>query len=52
VNKFDKILGEYREKDEENGLIEAYLGNTGVLNNPDDVDELRFINDLFRAFIG
>lgn len=42
---------EYREQDEQNGMVEAYLGNAGVLTNPEDVDELRFINDLFRAFI-
>lgn len=42
---------EYRETDDANGLVEAYLGNKGVLTNPEDVDELRFINDLFKAFI-
>ncbi len=42
---------EYRERDEQNGMVEAYLGNAGVLTNPEDVDELKFINDLFRAFI-
>jgi LAS superfamily LD-carboxypeptidase LdcB len=30
--------------------IEEYLGKAGFLDNPNNVDEIRFIEDLFRAF--
>jgi hypothetical protein len=30
---------------------EKYLGSVGVLENPMNVDEIRFIDDLFNAFI-
>ena len=42
---------EYRKIDEKNGLIEQYLGDIGVLSVPNDVTEIRFINDLYNAFI-
>lgn len=38
---------EYREKDEKNGFVEAYLGKAVT---PSNVDELRFIDDLLNAF--
>jgi LAS superfamily LD-carboxypeptidase LdcB len=41
---------EYREKDEKNGLQEAYLGGINVLEEPSKVDELNFIDDLLNAF--
>ena len=31
--------------------IEEYLGKAGVLDNPNNVDEIRFIEDLFKAFL-
>jgi hypothetical protein len=45
---------EYREKKNINGdgaYVTEYLGKYGVLENPFDVDELRFIDDLYQAFI-
>ena len=42
---------DYREKDAvKNSYIDKYLGAAGVLKKPDDVDELRFIDDLLEAF--
>lgn len=41
---------EYRERDEKNGLQEAYLGSPNVLSEPSKVDELSFIDDLLNAF--
>ena len=42
---------EYRKKDDKLGLIEEYLGSPGVLTKPDDVIEIKFINELFDGFI-
>ena len=42
---------DYREKDETSGLVEEYLGKPGVLDKPEDVNELAFIDDLLRAFL-
>jgi hypothetical protein len=42
---------DYREKDEEKKTyVEKYLGSSGVLESPEKVDELVFIEDLLRAF--
>lgn len=41
---------DYR-KETDKILEEAYLGEVGVLENPDNVDELFFIKDLLKAFI-
>jgi len=41
---------EYR-RETDNVLEEAYLGETGVLVDPNNVPELFFINDLLKAFI-
>lgn len=42
---------DYRKRDNSNGLVEAYLGEAGVLETPSDVNELVFIDDLLRAFL-
>jgi GH24 family phage-related lysozyme (muramidase) len=43
---------DYREKDEKsNTFIEKYLGSPGVLENPNNVTEIRFIDDLLNAFL-
>ena len=43
---------DYREKNEKTkSYIEKYLGEAGVLENPKDVNELVFIDDLLAAFI-
>lgn len=42
---------EYRKGDDINGLTETYLGELGVLTNPKNVDELRFVDDLLEAFL-
>jgi hypothetical protein len=42
---------EYREGSVETGLTEKYLGAPGVLNIPQNVTEIKFIDDLLRAFI-
>jgi len=42
---------DYREGSQENGYQEVYLGKKGVLTNPTDVDELKFIENLLNAFI-
>jgi hypothetical protein len=42
---------DYREKDDEkNTYVEKYLGASGVLESPEKVDELVFIEDLLNAF--
>ena len=42
---------DYREKDDvKNSYVDKYLGAAGVLKKPNDVDELRFIDDLLVAF--
>jgi len=41
---------DYR-KETDNTLEETYLGDFGVLEEPSNVDELLFIDDLLRAFI-
>lgn len=44
----------YMEQSEEEGratYVDRYLGESGVLNNPKDVDELAFIDELLAAFI-
>ena len=42
---------DYREKDDEkNTYVEKYLGAAGVLESPEKVDELVFIEDLLNAF--
>ena len=38
-------------EEEDNVLTEKYLGALGVLKNPNNVDEIVFIDDLFNAFI-
>jgi hypothetical protein len=55
-NGVDVLIPQYypwpdyrREKDKV--LEEAYLGETGVLDDPNNVPELFFINDLLKAFI-
>jgi hypothetical protein len=42
---------DYRVNDENDALTETYLGDPFVLDIPTDVDELRFINDLLKAFL-
>ena len=42
---------DYKEKEEKIGYVQKYLGTKGVLDNPDKVDELVFIDDLLQAFI-
>jgi LAS superfamily LD-carboxypeptidase LdcB len=42
---------DYRVDDDKTGLVETYLGDPDVLDNPEDVDELRFIDDLLKAFL-
>ena len=43
---------DYREKDEKtNSYVEKYLGSAGVLEQPKDVNELVFIDDLLAGFI-
>lgn len=42
---------EYREGSFKTGLTEKYLGSPGVLNIPQNVTEIKFIDDLLRAFI-
>lgn len=41
----------YRESNDSEGFVDKYLGETGVLTNPKDVDELLFIDDLLEAFL-
>ena len=42
---------DYREKDaEKNAYIDKYLGASDVLDQPERVDELVFIDDLLKAF--
>jgi len=42
---------DYREKDaEKNAYVDKYLGAADVLDQPERVDELRFIDDLLKAF--
>jgi hypothetical protein len=56
----NKLLGEgeyfawpdYREFDAKtNTYVEKYLGTKGVLNDPNKVDEVKFIEELLLAFI-
>ena len=43
---------DYKEKDEStNTFIEKYLGSSGVLENPKNVAELTFVDDLLKAFL-
>ncbi len=42
---------EYREKEDKQGYVEKYLGTAGILNNPFNVNELEFIDDLLNAFL-
>jgi hypothetical protein len=43
---------DYREKDEKTQTyVDKYLGEPGVLDRPQDVDELIFIDDLLQAFL-
>jgi hypothetical protein len=42
---------EYREDNEKTGLVEKYLGDPYVLNEPELVTEINFINELLSAFI-
>lgn len=42
---------EYRKEDQTSGLVEKYLGDADVLQRPQDVDELNFINDLLKAIL-
>jgi hypothetical protein len=61
VNKFKPGNNDYKNLKEEfypwptyinkDDGIEEYLGKAGVLDNPNNVDEIRFIEDLFRAFL-
>jgi hypothetical protein len=44
----------YMEQSEEEGratYVDRYLGEAGVLTNPKDVDELKFIDDFLAAFL-
>ena len=42
---------DYRENSGVDGYQEKYLGARGVLKNPDRVDELIFIEDLYQGFL-
>jgi hypothetical protein len=43
---------DYREKDEKiSAYVDKYLGAMGVLERPEDVNEIAFIDDLLKAFI-
>ena len=42
---------EYRKIDDTKGLTEEYLGAKGVLSNPENVDEIKFINELYQGFL-
>ena len=42
---------EYREDNQKTGLVEKYLGDPYVLNEPELVTEINFINELLSAFI-
>jgi hypothetical protein len=42
---------DYRVNDAKNGYVEKYLGSPGVLKNWRLVDELKFINELYNAFL-
>lgn len=52
--KFDGIFypwPEYSINDEVNGPVDTYLGSPGILDVPEDVTEIRFIDDLLNAFL-
>jgi len=42
---------EYKQSDKENRYLETYLGAPDVLDVPNNVTEIRFIDDLLRAFL-
>lgn len=42
---------DYRVEDTVEGLVETYLGQSGILDIPSDVNELEFIDDLLQAFL-
>jgi len=42
---------DYKEKEIDGNFVDKYLGDYGVLENPQLVDELNFIDDLLKAFI-
>jgi hypothetical protein len=42
---------DYRENTATDGYKEKYLGSDGVLNNNNNVDELVYIDDLYKGFI-
>ena len=42
---------DYRVDEAINGLTETYLGDPGILKNPNNVNELVFINELLKAFL-
>ena len=43
---------EYKKSDNENGYVETYIGSKpNELTNPNNVTEVRFIDDLLKAFL-
>jgi IS1 family transposase len=42
---------DYRKKDDSNGYTEDYLGNAPGLTNPSAITELKFVDDLLKAFL-
>lgn len=42
---------DYREQSGTDGYVEKYLGEPNVLENPSDVNELVFIDDLLKGFL-
>ncbi len=54
LNKYSQIIyhpwPDYRQKEDNKGYIETYLGSAGVVN-ANKIDELIFIDDLLLAFL-
>lgn len=42
---------DYRSGSEKTGYVDTYLGGRNILNNPSDVNELKFIDDFLQGFL-
>lgn len=42
---------DYKKHDDINGYVETYLGEPNILDTPNDVTELSFIDNLLKAFL-
>lgn len=42
---------DYKEVDSKGVFVEKYLGSAGVLTNPLDVEEIAFVEELYKKFI-